>query len=365
MPPELGNIQEATRSYEQWVRASMLVPVVESELTAKHQQMREDAFLFFRGTYYRWAQVWPVVCKEVARAPQIVAVGDLHVGSFGTWRDGEGRLCWGVDDFDEAYPLPYTNDLVRLAASVKSMIDSDGIDMKFRRACDVILEGYVQILKDGGHPIVLAEDETDLERLGVQSLKAAPGFWHTLRRHPAVRKGHCPKGARAAIQETLPDSALPYQLVRRRAGFGSLGQPRFVAIANWKGGCIAREAKAYLPSASVWLTRNTGRRPGYYEQLITAAVRSHDPYQKVSHNWIVRRLSPDSNPIDFSDLPNERDDEVLLYAMAQETANVHLGSRGRERVLRDVRGRKAKWLRAAAKAMAKAMAREWEEYAAT
>ncbi len=47
--------------------------------------------------------------QEVARAPQIVAVGDLHVGSFGTWRDGEGRLCWGVDDFDEAYPLPYTN----------------------------------------------------------------------------------------------------------------------------------------------------------------------------------------------------------------------------------------------------------------
>jgi hypothetical protein len=34
-------------------------------------------------------------------------------------------------------------------------------------------------------------------------------------------------------------------------------------------------------------------------------------------------------------------------------------------VLRDVRGRKAKWLRAAAKAMAKTMAREWEEYAVT
>src|SRR6266851_5305212 len=49
MPPELGNIQEATRSYEQWVRASMWLPVVESELTAKHQQMREDAYLFFRG----------------------------------------------------------------------------------------------------------------------------------------------------------------------------------------------------------------------------------------------------------------------------------------------------------------------------
>ncbi len=34
---------------------------------------------------------------------QVLAVGDLHVNSFGTWRDAEGRLCWGLDDFDEAY----------------------------------------------------------------------------------------------------------------------------------------------------------------------------------------------------------------------------------------------------------------------
>jgi uncharacterized protein (DUF2252 family) len=33
--------------------------------------------------------------------------------------DIEGRLCWGVDDFDESYPLPYTKDLVRLATSAK------------------------------------------------------------------------------------------------------------------------------------------------------------------------------------------------------------------------------------------------------
>src|SRR6266849_4297311 len=157
MPPELGNIQEATRSYEQWVRASMLVPVVESELTAKHQQMREDAFLFFRGTYYRWAQVWPAVCKEVARAPQIVAVGDLHVGSFGTWRDGEGRLCWGVDDFDEAYPLPYTNDLVRLAASLKIVIESKDLTINLKHGCEIFLNAYRDALRSGGKPIVLAE----------------------------------------------------------------------------------------------------------------------------------------------------------------------------------------------------------------
>ena len=83
MTPELGDIHQATRSYERWLRTSMAVSAVESELTAKHEQMKADPFRFFRGTYYRWAQLWPVACKEVARAPQVLAVGDLHVGSFG------------------------------------------------------------------------------------------------------------------------------------------------------------------------------------------------------------------------------------------------------------------------------------------
>jgi len=365
MAADLGDIHEATRSYERWLRTAMAVPAVESELTAKREQMKADSFRFFRGTFYRWAQVWPVACKEVARAPRVLAVGDLHVGSFGTWRDGEGRLCWGVDDFDEAYPVPYTNDLVRLAASVKMLIDSDEIDMKFRTACDLILEGYGRTLKDGGRPIVLAENETDLEQLGFQSLKPAPDFWRKLQRHPPVRREQLPTDAGAAIEATLPDACSSYKVVRRRAGLGSLGQPRFVAIANWQGGCIAREAKAYLPSAYVWLTGNAPRRPRYYEQLIMSAVRSRDPYQNVNHGWIVRRLSPDSNPIEIADL-GKRDDEVLLYAMAQETANVHLGTRKRvQHVLRDLRGRKRKWLRSAGKAMARVMEREWEEYAAT
>jgi len=58
MTPELGNIHQATRSYERWLRTSTAVSAVESELTAKHEQMKADPFLFFRGTYYRWAQLW-------------------------------------------------------------------------------------------------------------------------------------------------------------------------------------------------------------------------------------------------------------------------------------------------------------------
>ena len=109
------NIVKATRRFEDWLR--LRIRVVEPQLRFKHEQMAAALFPFFRATFYRWVQVWPEVCPELHRAPQILSVGDLHVANFGTWRDCDGRLVWGVNDFDEACLFPYTLDLVRLATS--------------------------------------------------------------------------------------------------------------------------------------------------------------------------------------------------------------------------------------------------------
>lgn len=353
------NIQQATRRYEDWMRGCTIV--VESHLRNKHEQMKHDAFLFFRGTFYRWAELWPEMCADLCRAPNVLAVGDLHVGSFGTWRDAEGRMAWGVDDFDESYPLPYTNDLARLAASVKMGIDAEALTIKLRYGCDAILEGYEQSLKDGGRPMVLAERERNLERLGIEAIKPPQDFWEKLTARAAVTR--LPRDAKQALEKTLPSKKLDYKVVRREAGMGSLGQQRFVAIAEWEGGCIAREAKAMVPSACVWLEGNVNRRQSYYQPAIRSAVRAHDPYQKIVGAWLIRRLSPDSNPIEIDDLPEERDEEMLLHAMGSEAANVHLGSPGQaKKILKDLRGRKSSWLRAAAKDLAKVIEREWKEY---
>ena len=71
---------------------------------------------FLRATFYRWAQAFSEIRTDMRAAHIVLSVGDLHIASFGTWRDGCGRLIWGVDDFDEAYPMPYANDLVRLGS---------------------------------------------------------------------------------------------------------------------------------------------------------------------------------------------------------------------------------------------------------
>src|SRR6266849_4235763 len=74
--------------------------------------MASSEFAFLRATFYRWARLFTKHCGEVCDGPKVLGVGDLHIENFGTWRDAEGRLSWGVNDFDEACLLPYTNDLV-------------------------------------------------------------------------------------------------------------------------------------------------------------------------------------------------------------------------------------------------------------
>jgi uncharacterized protein (DUF2252 family) len=84
------NIAKCTEKYEAWLSGH--IRLIEQDLQLKHQQMRAAAFPFLRATYYRWAQIWAEICGPAARAPRVLAVGDLHVENFGTWRDIEGAF---------------------------------------------------------------------------------------------------------------------------------------------------------------------------------------------------------------------------------------------------------------------------------
>ena len=229
-----------------------------------------------------------------------------RIGSYGTWRDAEGRLAWGVDDFDESYPLPYTNNLVRLATSVKIVLDRQVLGIRLREGCDAILEGYRHAFGSGGRPFILAEHSEHHEKLGLGYIKPTNNFWDKLDRCRTIHHG-VPRDANRALRQSLPRPGMAYRIVRRVAGVGSRGQERFVAIAERDGGRIAREAKAMVPSASRWLHDGPGHRDSYYEEALTTAVRSHDPFQRI-------------------------------------------------------RGRDAAWLRIAAKTMASAVEHDWRQY---
>jgi len=354
------NIVKATRRYEDWLGNH--IALWKSDLELKHERMAEASFSFMRATFYRWMQVWPEVCPDLAKAPRVLAVGDLHVENFGTWRDGEGRLVWGVNDFDEAANLPYTVDLVRLAASVVLASEQGHLSLKAKDACDAILQGYSKSLAEGGRPFLLEEGNKWLRQIASGVLRDPEHFWAKMNDLPKAT-GDVPAGAREALEHFLPERDLDYRLLRRVAGLGSLGHIRLVAIAECDGGKVAREVKSLAPSAVHWARSDAGPPDLLYQAILSRAVRCPDPFAQLCGHWVVRRLSPHCTRIELSVLPKDRDEVRLLFAMGWETANIHLGSaHATKQIRRHVELLKANWLLAATKDMAKAVIRDWQAW---
>jgi Uncharacterized protein conserved in bacteria (DUF2252) len=353
-------IVKATQSYEAWLgKHIVLLP---ADLKSKHAAMAEGVFPFLRATFYRWMQLWPDVCTEESRAPLVLSVGDLHVENFGTWRDVEGRLAWGINDFDEAYNLPYTLDLVRLATSAHIAVREARLQIGAKDACSAILAGYKKGLESGGRPIVLAEEHPWLRSMVTGVLRDPAQFWNKMDSLP-VWKGAVPKSARKAIERLLPEKGLKYRIVHRVAGLGSLGRERFVAIAEYRGAQIAREAKALAPSGCVWAARKKVSERLRYEEIMDRSMRAPDPFVHLKGRWIVRRLAPDCSRVELSSIPRERDESKLLHMMGFETANVHLGTaRAARAILRDLAKRQRNWLHEASSKMVKATTDDWQAW---
>lgn len=356
------NVVKATQRFEDWL--TQRTRIDKKDLQRKHQQMKAEIFPFFRATYYRWVQTWPEICPDLARAPQVLAVGDLHVENFGTWRDCEGRLIWGVNDFDEAWPMSYAIDLVRLAVSAHLAVDVGRLPLKREDICSTLLEGYRESLREQGCAYVLGERHQWLRRIALGELRDPTHFWKQMDAIPTL-KTEIPVSATDAIEHLMPQRGLKYRIGHRTAGLGSLGHARYVAIADWHGGRIAREAKALVTSSACWaqsLDPSNAAGPGeiLYQAIINGAVRCPDPFVQLRGRWIVRRLAPDCSRIELASLRAADTELRLIHSMGWETANIHLGTpAARKSVLRHMEKQKGKWLHHAAEAMLQAVRADW------
>jgi hypothetical protein len=359
--PELEQLPAATGRYEAWLAS--LMPLVRADLRLKHRRMRQAPLLFLRGTFYRWCQLWRAAAGDLAGAAPVLAVGDLHLENYGTWRDADGRLIWGINDFDEATRLPWTQDLVRLAASAHLARLSNDLTVGRRAAGDAILDGYRDGIAAGGRPFVLEEDHGWLRRLATGELRHPPKFWAKLEALPTARDAD-PRAV-AAIRAAMPARGLRIRFTRRVAGLGSLGRPRFVGIAEWSGGAVAREAKAIAPSAWHWAAGRARARGNAIDAIIRRAVRVPDPTVRVAGPWLLRRLAPHCARIDLAELPTRRDERRLLYAMGLEAANVHLGTPGaRAAIRRELTARAGRRLQETAAALSDRTIAEWRAWRA-
>lgn len=93
----------------------------------KYRKMAADPHAFYRGTaclFYADVASDRGTDEDSGeewvdeRSRRIWVHGDLHVENFGTYLNGDGRLVFDVNDFDEAYVGRFTWDLQRFAASL-------------------------------------------------------------------------------------------------------------------------------------------------------------------------------------------------------------------------------------------------------
>ena len=148
--------------------------------------------------------------------------------------------------------MPYAIDLVRLATSVCLAIEEDHLTLLPEDACKAILKGYQEALSEGGRPFVLAEKYPVLRAWATARLRDPGIFWDKINSQPNLEGDVVPPEVHDVLRRYLPEPGLSYRVVHRIAGLGSLGRQRFVALAQWRGGSIAREAKALVPSAWTW-----------------------------------------------------------------------------------------------------------------
>jgi hypothetical protein len=343
------DIIEATQSYEAWLghRVALYAP----DLDFKHDAMDNSLFGFLRATYYRWLQHYPRLCP--GRGPSVLSVGDLHLENFGTWRDAEARLVWGIDDFDEAQPCRYDADLVRLAASALIAIDKGKLKASAEVACEQIVAGYLDGLRSPA-PFVLEENHSQLRDIAMGKERSPGKFWRKIETYPAATP---PPGARSLLLQHLPKGTASVSFARKtEAGTGGLGVPRFLAIGIKNGGRVCREVKRRAPVAQAWVG-GAAAKPAPYAAILKQAVRSADPYLAAAPHWIVSRLAPHCERINMKDIDDKAD--VVLRAMGREAANIHCRAGATRLILKDLARRSDAWLHLDASRMAEATAKDW------
>jgi hypothetical protein len=360
------NIVESTRFYEAWLADQ--TDLQKKRLGRKHEQMATGPFPFLRATFYRWLQRWRKECQHLddREGDVVLAVGNLHLENFGTWRDSRGRLVWGVFNYDEACQMPFTADLVRLATSITLAAEAAGGDIPIEKVSESLIAGYEEGVKVAGAPIFVEErNHPELAALANALSESPEAFWHRMfnpSQNPLIRTKELPRGLEDVFRLGFPRGSKPeYHRQREPAGLGSLGRRRYTAVVGDKRNPrVAREARALVPCAVQWLEM----RPSAVSltaTLLQRGVRSPDPSMQVHDRWLVRQLAPEAIRFEVSAFKGSSGpaiSPVLIRTMGFESANVHLGSNSPSELLAalnrlsDELGQD--WLATAAKSMERA-----------
>jgi hypothetical protein len=303
--------------YEQWCDRAL--PHDAAARAEKHRRMAASPFAFLRASYPVWLDRFGA--DPAGSAPEVaLGAGDLHVENFGTWlaRDGE---AFGVNDYDEAGPVPFTNDLVRLAASAILAAKDGHLHLSAADIAAQLIRGYRAKTQAAAGMALGGDGDGDAAAVASMWRAARPGadrFW---------------QGIDALPEETAADAPAPtagfaLRTARRRiAGLGSRDRARLVLDGEVGGARAVYERKPLAPTAAAF---TAGADPvvdgSAYAALLDrqrARTPGLRPPIRVDGAVVVRRLDPDRGRIEMAALRHRRGDHALLRTMGWCTAALH------------------------------------------
>jgi uncharacterized protein (DUF2252 family) len=112
----------------------------------KFDRLATSAFAFFRGTSGLFFRALEGTDREL---PDVLCNGDAHPENFGVQQAPDGKLAFGLNDFDEAAPAPFTWDLKRAAVGFELASRERGFSLQQRaRISGELARGYIEALQE-------------------------------------------------------------------------------------------------------------------------------------------------------------------------------------------------------------------------
>ncbi|GAB2736641.1 DUF2252 domain-containing protein [Salinifilum aidingensis] len=337
----------------------------------KFRKMAASPFTFYRGTaalffadVARLADPW-----ADERTSRVWLQGDLHAENFGTYMDGEGRLIFDVNDFDEAYLGHFTWDLQRFAASIallgwsKALPDAE-IERFVRTAAHAYIDQVRRFVRggqdaafslnltttDGAVREVLLDARLRSRGAMLDRETVTEGYDRRFRDGAGVRRlGEQERARVVAAFEcylgTIPQDkkmrevAYTIKDVVGRSGFGigSAGLPAYSflvegenealendIILSMKQGNVAAPARVVRDEGIRSYFRHHGQRTALSQRALQAHADPMLGYTDIDGvGYVVDEVSPYESDLDWGELTEPEDIVPVLGYLGRAVAKIH------------------------------------------
>jgi uncharacterized protein (DUF2252 family) len=335
----------------------------------RFRKMAADPWAFYRGSACVFYADMVGTEDRWTDGRRVWIQGDLHAENFGTYMDGEGRLVFDVNDFDEAYLGPWTWDLRRFVASLALMCWQKALP---DNAIDDLVGTYVRAYVEQVHHFVESDRDhewalrldtatgavlTALQQAQLstrvdllEGLTVVEDFQRRFRRGGTVRElgrreRRRVEKAYGGYLDTIPESkrlgsrtdTLEDVVATSAFGIGSAGLPAYNLLVEGHTQALENDVVLSMKQGNVAApsrvvddegARSFFRHHGHRTAVSQSALQAHaDPWlgwtELDGTGYVVAELSPYQADLDWSTLSEPGDLRPVVEQLGRATAKVH------------------------------------------